>query len=304
MLGEVFYWVFNMSITASVTGLLILLIRRIRKLPRRLSVFLWLVPFLRMVIPFGLNSPYSLMSLLSRVTTKTVTVYQGAPGFAFSATNSIMAANSYFPITYKTNSLETIFAVASVLWIVVSLAILLMLAVTYFTTMHEIKDAQHLTGNIYLSGKVLSPAVYGIVKPKIVLPMCYRERDTAMIVLHEKTHIRSLDNLWRMIAFGIVAVHWFNPLCWLFLKELLGDMELACDERVLSKLGAEHAREYAASLLDSKQGTTVFASAFGGAKIRTRIENILSFRKLSWFSLTVFLILIGAIFYVLLTNAG
>lgn len=123
-------------------------------------------------------------------------------------------------------------------------------------------------------------------------------------MLHEKTHIRSLDNLWRIIAFAVVAVNWFNPLCWLFLKGFLTDLELSCDERVLTKLGVNRAKEYALSLLDSKQGATVFTSAFGGAKIRTRIENILSFKKLTCLSLIVFAALIAVIFYVLLTNAG
>ena len=179
-----------------------------------------------------------------------------------------------------------------------------MLIVTYLTTMLEIKDSTHFRDNIYLSEKVVSPAVYGIVNPKIILPMSYKDKDIDLVILHEKTHIHSIDNLWRMVAFVITAVHWFNPLCWIFLKCFLADLELSCDERVLSKLGTDRAKEYALSLLESRQGTTVFASAFGGAKIRTRIENILSFKKMTWFSLTVFIALIGAIFYVLLTNAG
>lgn len=244
------------------------------------------------------------MTLLSKITTKTIVVYQPTDGIDFSVMNSIMAADTYFPITYKTNILDTIFSVASVVWIIVSLAIILMLVVTYFTTIYEIKDATHLKDNIYLSEKVISPAVYGIIKPKIILPASYKDRDIEFIALHEKTHIRSLDNLWRMIAFVIASVHWFNPFCWLFLKCFLADLELSCDERVVTRLGTERAKEYALSLLESKQGTTVFASAFGGAKIRTRIENILSFKKLTWLSLTVFIVLLGAIFYVLLTNAG
>ena len=140
MLQEIFYWIFNMSITAAVTGVLVLLVRQIKKIPRRLSVFLWLIPFLRMTIPFGLNSPYSLMSLLSKITTKTIIVYQPTEDLAFSMTNSVMAAETYFPITYKVNILEDIFAVASVVWIIVLLSILLMLAVTYFTAIYEIKD--------------------------------------------------------------------------------------------------------------------------------------------------------------------
>ena len=219
-------------------------------------------------------------------------------------TNAVMAANTYFPITYKVNILDSIFRVASVIWIIVALAVLLMLTVTYITTIYEIKDSIHLRDNIYLSEKIISPAVYGIVKPKIILPASYKDRDIGYIVQHETAHIRGLDNLWRMIAFAAAAVHWFNPLCWLFLNKFLADLELACDERVVAKLGVDRVKDYASALLDSRRGVTVFASAFGGAKIRTRIENILSFKKLTWLSLTVFIALISVIFYVLLTNAG
>lgn len=304
MLQEVFYWLFNMSITAAITGMLIMLIRTVKKIPRRFMVFLWIIPFLRMSLPIGLNSPYSLMTLLSGLTTKTIIVYQPADNIAFSLMNSIGAADTYFPISYKVNILDSIFHIASIIWIIVTVTILLMLVVAYFTAMREIKGATHLRENIYFSENVISPAVYGFIKPKIILPASYKDRDIELIVLHEKTHIRSLDNLWRIIAFVIVVVHWFNPLSWLFLKEFLTDLELSCDERVLAKIGYDRAKDYAATLLESRQGATVFASAFGGAKIRTRIENILSFKKLTWLSLTVFIALIGTIFYVLLTNAG
>jgi len=106
MLQEVFYWIFNMSIIATITGVLIILFRLIKKIPRRITVFLWIIPFLRMTFPFGLNSPYGLMSLLSKLTTKTIIVYQPTDDIAFSMTNSIMAANTYFPITYKVDLLE------------------------------------------------------------------------------------------------------------------------------------------------------------------------------------------------------
>ena len=304
MLQEIFYWIFNMSIMAAITGIFVMLIRLVKKIPRRLMVVLWVIPFLRMTVPFGLNSPYSLMTLLSKITTKTIVVYQPTEDVGFSVTNCVMAADTYFPITYKVNILENIFKVASVIWIIVCLAILLMLAVIYFTTLYEIKDAAHLRDNIYLSEKIISPAVYGIIKPKIILPASYKDRDIELVILHEKMHIHSADNLWRVLAFFIVAVHWFNPLCWLYLKLFLADIELSCDERVLTKVGHGRAKEYALSLLESRQGATVFASAFGGAKIRTRIENILSFKKMTWFSLTVFAALLSMIFYVLLTNAG
>lgn len=304
MLREVFYWIFNMSITAAVTGSLVMAVRSVKRIPRRLAVFLWLIPFFRMTVPLGLNSRYSLMSLLSQVTTKTVVVYQPTADTAFSMTNCVMAANSYFPITYKENMLEKVFGIASVIWIIVFAAIVLTLAAIYVSTLREIKDATRLRDNIYLSDKIISPAVYGIRKPRIVLPVSYQDRDMELIILHEKTHIRRADNLWRMLAFVIVAAHWFDPLCWVFLRLFLADLELACDECVLVTIGDERAKEYAMSLLESKRSATVFVSAFGGAKIRTRIEHILSFRKMTWFSLTASVALIAAISYVLLTNAA
>lgn len=303
MLQEVFYWIFNMSIVAGFTTGIIALIRAVKRLPRRIAVLLWLIPALRMTVPLGLSSPYSLMSLLSRITTKTVVVLQPIPGMDFTITNITMAANSYFPVTYKTDLLYDLFAVASVVWIIVALAILLLLAVLYVTTLRELKDSKHLRENIYLSEKVTSPAVYGILRPRIILPTSWADRDLEWVLLHERTHIRRLDNLWRMLAFVLVAIHWFNPAAWILLKRLLTDMELACDEGVLARLGEDRRKAYALSLLDSKSGGNVFASAFGGAKIRTRIENILSYRKMKWISLAAFAGLTLAISYVLLTNA-
>lgn len=304
MLQEVFYWVFNMSIAATITGVIVMFIRLIKKIPRRFTVFLWAIPFLRMTIPLGLSSPYSLMSLLSRITTKTIVVYQPTDDMSLSMTNFVMAADSYFPVTYKVNLLENIFNIASVIWVIVFMAITLMLAVIYLTTLHEMKDAKHLHDNIYLSDKITSPAVYGIIQPRIILPTFYVDKDINLILLHEKMHIRRADNLWRVLVLLIVSAHWFNPLCWVFLRLFLTDIELSCDECVLLKLGDNHSKEYALSLLESKQSANVFTSAFGGAKIKTRIENILSFKKMTWISLILFLTLLTAIFYVLLTNAG
>ncbi len=305
MLGEIFYWVFNMSITAAVTGLIVLMIRTIRKIPRKVIYFLWIIPFLRMLFPFGLNSRYSIMSLISHFAAKTVTVFVPKDDMEFSMMNTVRAANSYFPIKYKVNILEQLFFVASVVWIVVFLAIIITLSVLYFTTIYEIKNsAHHMRENIYLSEKIQSPAIYGMFKPWIIIPLSYEEKDIEYVLAHENMHIRRMDNLWRIVAFFITSIHWFNPFAWLFLKLFLADTELACDECVVSKLDSKQKKEYALSLLECKDKPTILTSAFGGAKIRIRIENILSFKKMTWFSLIGFTILLTAIFYILLTNAG
>lgn len=304
MLGEIFYWIFNMSITAVVAGLVVLLIRTAHKIPRRVICFLWFIPFLRMLLPVGLNSPYSIMWLIARFTTRTVTVFTPADGIAFSMTNSVMAADSYFPITYKAKLLDRLFSAASIVWIIILLAAAAALAILYFSALYGIKDSVHLRENIYLSEKLPSPAVYGIIRPRIILPGSYAEKDIEYILMHERMHIRRLDNLWRILAFFIAAIHWFNPFAWLFLKLFLADTELACDECVLSKCKPAQRKEYALSLLECKSSPAIFASAFGGAKIRTRIENILSFQKITWISAAGFLALVTAVAVILLTNAG
>ena len=106
MLSEIFYWLFNMSISASVVGIIVLILGKIKKLPRRLIRILWAIPFLRMWIPIGMTSKYSLMTLISKFTTKTVVVYDGELDFTF--TNHIMAADKYHPITYKVKDRKSV----------------------------------------------------------------------------------------------------------------------------------------------------------------------------------------------------
>ncbi|MGI6448713.1 MAG: hypothetical protein ACOX3R_00035 [Desulfitobacteriia bacterium] len=111
MLSEIFYWVLNASILGSLAGLIVLGLRKIKALPRLVVYVLWALPLLRLWCPFGLANEYSLLSLISKITTKTVVLREEFPQFTTS--NIIMKANSYFPLTYQTNLLEQVFQVAS-----------------------------------------------------------------------------------------------------------------------------------------------------------------------------------------------
>ena len=304
MIGEICYWILNMSIIAAFMGLIVMLIRQIRAIPRRVSVFLWIIPFIRMTVPVGLSNKYSLMTLISKFTTRTVTVFEPTDELAFSASNSLMLADSYSPLTFKLSRMEMVFEIAGFIWIVIACALVIALTILYITTKRGISDAKHLEQNIYLSGRVDSPAVYGIFRPKIILPESYRDKDLKYIIRHEKTHIRRLDNLWRMLGFFTAAVHWFNPLSWIFLKAFLTDIELACDEMAISGLESEERKDYARTLLNSTRSKSMLVSAFGGAKVRTRIENVLSYKQMTLFSGIGFAILILFIVFTLITNAG
>ena len=146
--------------------------------------------------------------------------------------------------------------------------------------------------------------MYGIIRPRIVLPAAMEGQDLTYILHHERTHIRRADNLWRLLGFFSAALHWFNPLSWVFLKAFLGDLELACDERAVAAYGEAERKEYARTLLACAEQKSVFASAFGGAKVRTRIENVLSYRKMTGAAAVSFALLTAAVIWVMITNAG
>ena len=304
MIGEVCYWLINMSIVASLMGLIVMLLRKLRFIPRRVSVFLWIIPFLRMTVPVGINSPYSLMNLVSRFTTKTVTVYQPTDDLALSFSNTLRAAESYSPITYKVKMLETVFSVTGMVWIIVALALIIALTILYISTKKAVADSKLMEANVFLSDKVDSPAVYGIFRPKIIIPESYKEMELEYIIRHEKTHIRRLDNLWRIIGFLTSCIHWFNPLSWIFLKAFLTDLELACDEMAVAGFDVEERKEYARTILKCSQSKSMLVSAFGGAKVRTRIENVLSYKRMTAFSAVGFTLLVLVIIFTLITNAG
>lgn len=302
IMDKIFYWILNMSILASLCGCFVLLIRLIKPIPRKIFLFFWAIPFLRFFIPFAPAMKYSLAHLITLLYGKSVEIpHTGFLG-SFSMMNSIQGAESYFPIVFKTDVLKRIFYISGLVWLIGSLVLILTFLVIYIFTSKELKSATHLRDNIYISNKITSPALYGIIKPKIVLPPHFLDKRVDYIIMHEEAHLKRGDNLLRIIAFLAAAIHWFNPLSWLFLKLFYTDLELACDECIIGKMDIKEKKEYAHTLVSSVEKTNIFASTFGGAKIRLRIENIFSYKRLSVFSITALVIFLGILSIFLLTN--
>lgn len=301
MLSEIFYWVLNISITGSLVGLIILSLQKIKKIPRFAIYLMWGIPLVRFWIPLGVANKYSLLSLISQFTTKTVLVDNKLSDI--SMTNFVMGASSYFPIEYKTNLLETVFRVASVIWIIGMTIAIIISFLLYFFTKSEIRFAVNIKDNIYKSDRITSPAVYGIIHPKIIIPSEIANGEIDYIIMHESVHIRRKDNLLRVIAVTTVCLHWFNPLSWIFLKCFFEDMELSCDAKVLKNLNKNQTKDYANAILACASRKTFFVAAFGGVKTRVRIENILSYRKLTVLSSVCFALLFISVAIILFTNA-
>jgi len=305
MPGAIFYWVINISILGSAAGLIVLLLRRIRMLPRFVVYLLWMLPFIRLWMPIGLANKYSLFNLISKYATKTVIVWEEISWLPeLTTTNFLQIATRYSPMMYKTNLFKDIFNIAGMIWIIVASAAILCSISLYIITKSTLRSAERINDNIYRSDKILSPAVYGIIKSKIILPANIADADLEYILKHEQIHIRRRDNLWRVIAVITTCIHWFNPLCWIFLKCFFADMEMACDAGVLKKLDDNGKKEYASALLACSAGKTYYASAFGGAKTKLRIENILSYKKLTLASCLCFAAFFIFVAVTVITNAA
>ena len=71
---EIFLFVVNMSITATILAVVVLLLRLLlKKAPRWISVLLWGLVALRLICPFAVESPFSLMPKTDWVEQETLT---------------------------------------------------------------------------------------------------------------------------------------------------------------------------------------------------------------------------------------
>lgn len=298
---QVIYWLLNMSIFGTLAGLIVWLISRWKRLPRRIAHALWIVPAVRLLIPFALGSVFSLASFLPGNAVTYVPLLNREP---LTMSNSVQFAVSYSPISYRDERITIVLAIAWVIWALVLLALLIFLLISHRLNRRDVKYARPLSGNVYLSDRVKGPAVYGVFRPRILIPAGMEGADLTPILAHEHAHIRRLDNLWRMLAVLICCIHWFNPFAWWMLRAFLRETELACDESVVSRLDDAGRRAYAHALVDAAEARLPLASAFGGASLKPRIARIVSFRQVTGMSLAAFLLLAAALAWALLTNAA
>ena len=165
-----------------------------------------------------------------------------------------------------------------------------------------LKEGILLRENIYLCDHVRSPFVYGLIRPCIYLPPGIGESDMECVIAHEKAHIQRKDPVWKLAAFLLLSVYWFQPLCWIAFWLFCRDIEFACDEKVIRSLGASERKAYSESLLScsfTKKSAIVYSLAFGEVGVKKRVKTILNYKKptLAAVVLTIFgFLVIGVCF--------
>lgn len=134
---------------------------------------------------------------------------------------------------------------------------------------------------------ISSPMTYGIFRPVILLPANtdWSDESTLEYVLeHEFIHIRHFDTMTKIIFTAILCIHWFNPFVWLMHILLNRDLELICDESVVSSFGEDGKSSYALCLIGMEENKDTCFTLFNNFKknfMEERIGAIMKFRNKS-----------------------
>lgn len=179
---------------------------------------------------------------------------------------------------------------AAIVWLAGMVLILGYLAVGSILLKRRLANAIPLEADVYQCDRIGTPFVFGIFKAKIYLPFTVKDDERRFIIEHERMHIRHKDNIVKIIGFILLSVYWFVPFVWLFWTLLGRDMEAFCDESVIRKLGYNAKKDYANALLncaEKKLKLPVYPAAFGGSGMKSRVKNILNYKKAAFWSVTV-----------------
>jgi len=105
-----------------------------------------------------------------------------------------------------------------------------------------------------LTDAVPSPAVYGFMKPRILLSSSLIHSMDAdqfrYIFNHELAHIKRRDVAINWLMHVLVILHWFNPIMWVVYARMRADQEVACDASALSYIHAEHKAAYGQTIIN------------------------------------------------------
>ena len=132
---------------------------------------------------------------------------------------------------------------------------------------------------------VTTPAVTGLFRPRLLLPHeRYDVQELRYILRHELCHLKRRDMLFKLVLLAANAMHWFNPIVYLMLRQADEDIELACDSAATDDLDRAERAAYSRTLLAAVQSNVRALPAttcFGGTveRLKRRITNVLGAQK-------------------------
>ena len=325
-LSQIFLTFLYKNMTVSVVIIAVLLARfLLRKMPKKYSYILWSIVGIRMIfdLPFATNiSVFNLFRSFAKHTSTVETMLAGSHRTNLQRSTDLLnktdttgaaaahasRSTAVEAMTHTRTTSQTVLGILGLLWLIV-----VALFVTYgiysyvkcrllvrtAVIARDITPDSHKKKNnvsVWECDRIPSPFVLGIIRSRIYIPFRMPKQEQAYILAHEECHIRRLDPLWKLIAFLLLAVYWWNPLVWIAFFYMVRDMEMSCDEAVIEQFGNEIKQGYSNSLLSfamERHPYSFAPVAFGEGDAGRRIKNVLNFKKPhTWVAILVFVLLV------------
>ena len=290
----------QMSFAGGILILAVIVIRAlaINMLPKKAFNALWGISVVRLMIPFSIQSVFSVYSLMGSHApgngSQTIRVLPtGASGQAIPLTSSVLNA---------ANAVST----WTIVWAAGVLVCAVFFSLAYWKCWKEFQTSlpvgndftenwlcvhqQRRRISIRQSGRFSAPLTYGVVHPVILMPMSTKWENTdslEYVLTHEYVHIRRFDSIRKLVLIVVLCVHWFNPLVWVMYVLANRDIELSCDEAVVRFFGENAKAAYARALIsmeETRSGLTPLCNNFSKNGIEERIIAIMKIKRTTVFS--------------------
>ena len=315
-MSTLFFKVLEMSLMGSVVILITILARfLLRNRSKRFIMILWAVVALRLIVPFGFESAFSIFNYLPLPTQAAPVIEEvseaalpdnnsgayeapvnyaefnnaDAPAAAEVPGDQVKEAPSDNKAVVKT--LPDFKSVVAVIWFTGMVVLTTYFSIRFIDLKDKLKNARKIDRHVYESDNVRSPFVFGLFVPKMYLPDTLDEAEREYVMAHERTHIRHGDWIKKLLGIAVLAIHWFNPLVWLAFVFFEQDIEMSCDETTISSLDAELRKAYAISIVSYAKASNnsnkkymvtplgFSKNAFCKAEVKKRVMNIVNFKK-------------------------
>ena len=291
----------NMSLTATYCIAAVILLRLLlRKQPKIFSYLLWSVVLFRLLCPVSVSGEYSLLRMdTDMISQENLTGYHESGIVTWHGNDlfnddaqaahednirgvTAVVAESGFNEWEAAQRLQRIFTIGGWMWLT---GMGLLIAYSLCTTVRFrkfLQGASKIEDNVFAMEGLTTPFVFGIVRPRIYLPAHIQAEERKFVLEHERVHISRRDYLIKILAWGTLCLHWFNPVVWLAYKLMEKDMEMSCDEAVIRKMGYDVRKEYSNALLSLSCDRLKLGGcpiAFGEGAVKSRVQNILSYHR-------------------------
>ena len=303
MLEDVFISMLYRSIAAGYVIMAVILFRLLfKRAPKSIRCILWLFVGIRLLVPLTIESGFSLIpgenpvteAVTGKSTANIISNTSEVSEKELSLHNMEQlqrTQNQKIEINKKNNTTiplhrnekrRDILPVLMNTWLVGVGLLTVYGCFSYGYIKRKVRTAVPYEKNIYQSDAIASPFVMGIISPRIYLPFHVKKENLMYVITHEQMHISRGDHIGKIAGFLVLILYWYHPLVWIFYILLCRDMELACDEKVIRRLGEEAKKDYSRALLTcsvSSRNKIVYPVAFGEIGVKLRVKNILSYKK-------------------------